>query len=257
MLGVPGSIQSVERAAAILQLIGDQPDGIGLSEIAETLELAKATTYGLLWTLCSVGFVQQLQADSRYRLGAAILELGQLRLDPNELRSHAMNWSDSLASRSGEAVRVAVLQRQSARIVHHVFRPDDSTQQLDTGTELPAHACALGKVLLAWAPAAGSRRRAELDGYTAHTVTSARLLARDLVGVRQQGWAGDIEELADGKAAIAAPIRGTGARVVASIGITGALDRVCDTRGQPRPHLVAQVLDAARAVSRDLVTARR
>ena len=55
-----------------------------------------------------------------------------------------------------------------------------------------------------------------------------------------------------GVAGVAAAIRGQGGLVVGSIGITGAVERVCDGHGTPRAGLVSQVQDAARAVSREL-----
>ena len=62
--------------------------------------------------------------------------------------------------------------------------------------------------------------------------------------------------VAVGEAGIAAPIRGYGGLVVGAIGVSGAVERICDTRRQPNPVLVAYVRDAARAVSRDLGAGR-
>ena len=260
MANVPGSIQSVERAAAILQLVAEYPAQLGLTDITETLDLAKPTTHGLLRTLCDVGFVQQVEAGGKYTIGAGLSQLGQVRLDPNELRSHSVNWTDSLAARSGFAVLVAAfpVDRPGAPVVvHHVFRPDDSDQRLQTGRSLPAHATALGKILLAGSPMLADPRADPLEVLTPHTISSAKVLARELVNVRKQGWAGSIEEFSIGVAGVAAPIRGAGGRVVAAIGLTGRLDRICDERRRPRPLLVRQVAEAARSISRDIAIARR
>jgi DNA-binding IclR family transcriptional regulator len=258
---MPGAIQSVERAAAMLQLIADNPGQVSLTDIAESLGLAKATAHGLLRTLQEVGFVSLGpdggSAPHRYALGPALLGLGDSRLDRNELRSHAVNWADSLAGRSGEAVQLAALESGAALVLHHVFRPDDSEQTLEVGLELPAHATALGKVLLAWSPLLGRHARSTYDRFTGHTVTSPKALVRSLVPVRAQGWAAEAEEYTRGMASIAAPVRRAGGQVVAAIGISGSIDRVCDSLGQPRPGLVALVTGTAEAVSRDLATARR
>ena len=96
-----------------------------------------------------VGFVEQDPESGKYQLGAALLHMGSSYLDGNELRTRALNWSDSLATRSGESVRIGTLHEGQVLVVHHVFRPDDSRQALEVGALLPAHASALGKVLLA------------------------------------------------------------------------------------------------------------
>ena len=70
--------------------------------------------------------------------------------------------------------------------------------------------------------------------------------------MRDNGWAAAVEEMTVGQADVAVPIRGQGGLVVGAIGISGAVERVCDGKGQPKSTLVTYVRDAARAVSRDL-----
>ncbi|MBO2462711.1 IclR family transcriptional regulator [Actinomadura violacea] len=250
---MPGPVQSIERAAAILRLLAASSGRLGVGEIAGSLGLARGTAHGILRTLERVGFVEQDGGTGKYQLGAALLHLGTSYLDVNELRSRAINWADALASRSGEAVRIGTLLDGKVLVVHHVFRPDDTLQALDVGSLLPLHATALGKALLAHdANAAASIRDTELESYCRRTITDPRLLARAATRVRENGWAAEIEELSIGEAGIAAPIRGYGGLVVGAIGISGAVERICDTGRVPEPRLVAFVRDAARAVSRDL-----
>src|SRR5690242_16620525 len=103
---MPGSIQSIERAAAILRTLATGSGPLRLAEIAASLQLPKGTAHGILRTLAEVGFVEQERNTGRYRLGDGLSELRSHRLDPNELRSRGMNWADPLAARSGEAVRI-------------------------------------------------------------------------------------------------------------------------------------------------------
>jgi len=252
---MPGTVQSIERAAAILRVLAGGPGRFSLGEISRSLDLAKGTTHGILRTLQRVGFVEQDRVSGRYQLGAALLHLGTSYLDINELRSRSINWADPLAARSGEAVRIGTPLEGRVLVVHHVFRPDDTFQTLDTGTLLPQHATALGKVLLAYR-AGGTLPAEDLEAFTRRTVVAPRELAAVLEGVREAGWAAEIEELTLGEAAVAAPIRGYGGLVVGAIGVSGLVERICDSRYRPRPRLVAYVREAARAVSRDLGAAR-
>ena len=250
---MPGMVQSIERAAAILRTLAGGPGKLGLGEIARSLDLAKGTTHGILRTLQHVGFVEQDRESGQYQLGAALLHLGTSYLDINELRSRSINWADPLAARSGEAVRIGTVLQGRVLVVHHVFRPDDTFQTLDIGALLPLHATALGKVLLAYR----ASLTPTLEPFTRKTVVTARELAATLDHVRETGWAAEIEELTLGEAAVAAPIRGYGGLVVGAIGVSGLVERICDRRYRPHPQLVGYVRDAARAVSRDLGAARR
>jgi DNA-binding IclR family transcriptional regulator len=249
---MPGPIQSIERAAAILRLLSGRTLRLGVAELAGELELPKGTVHGILRTLQRVGFVEQDSESGKYQLGAALLHMGSSYLDGNELRARALNWSDALATQSGESVRIGTLHEGSVLVVHHVFRPDDSRQALEVGDLQPVHATALGKALLAH----HSYLAAELDrdglrAFTSFTVTDAYALRNELTGVRDHGWAAEVEELITGWASIASPIQDRRGVVVGSIGINGTVERLCEHR-HPREELVWQVRQAARSVSREL-----
>ncbi|MFF4585322.1 IclR family transcriptional regulator [Streptomyces sp. NPDC001388] len=252
-----GPVQSIERAAAILRLLAGGPRRLGLGEVAASLGLAKGTAHGILRTLQHVDFVEQDAATGKYQLGAALLHLGTSYLDVNELRSRSINWADALAARSGEAVRLGTPLEGKVLVVHHVFRPDDTFQTLEVGSLLPLHASSLGKVLLAFGTApVESALESGLEAYTRHTLVDRHQLNRALAEVRERGWAGEVQEMSMGEAGVASPIRGHGGLVVGAIGLSGQIERICDSKGHPRSTLVNLLREAARAISRDLGATR-
>jgi len=249
---MPGTIQSIERAAAILRLLSGRARRLGVVDIAGELGLSKGTVHGLLRTLQQEGFIEQDAESGKYKLGAALLHMGSSYLDGNELRTRALNWSDSLATRTREAVRIGTLHEQRVLIVHHVFRPDDSLQTLEVGSLLPAHATALGKVLLAdHTYVAAELAREGLEGFTDATIVDPERLERELTRVRSQGWAADIGELVPGQVSYAAPIVDRRGLTVGAMGIFGPPERLLAAR-QPRPDLLSYVREGARSVSREL-----
>jgi DNA-binding IclR family transcriptional regulator len=249
---MPGPIQSIERAAAILRLLAGRSRRLGVVELAGELGLNKTTVHGILRTLQREGFVEQDPDSGKYQLGAVLLHMGSSYLDGNELRTRALNWSDSLASRSNESVRIGTLHDGRVLVVHHVFRPDDSRQALDVGALLPAHACALGKVLLAHDRfAADELSAAGLESFTRATITDSHRLRRELAAVVADGWATDREEMVHGEVSIAAAIEDRRGLTVGAIGISGPVERLFEA-GEPVMSLVANVRETARAVSREL-----
>ena len=249
---MPGKIQSIERAAAILRLLSGRNRRLGVVQLAGELGLPKATVHGILRTLKDVGFVEQDPESGKYQLGAALLHMGSTYLDGNELRTRALNWSDALAARSNESVRIGTLHESQVLIVHHVFRPDDSRQALEVGGLVPAHATALGKVLLARNQYAFEElAETDLQRFTDATVTDVERLADELKEVRRRGWAIEMEELVSGEASLAAPIDDRRDLTVGAIAISGPVERLCHA-GAPRSEMVSHVREAARAISRDL-----
>ncbi|MEN3584560.1 MULTISPECIES: IclR family transcriptional regulator [unclassified Streptomyces] len=250
------NIQSLERAAAMLRLLAGGERRLGLSDIASSLGLAKGTAHGILRTLQQEGFVEQEESSGRYQLGAELLRLGTTYLDVHELRARALVWADDLARASGESVHLGVLHQRGVLIVHHVFRPDDSRQVLEIGAMQPLHSTALGKVLAAYDPVARSEAlESDRTAFTDRTVREPDDFERVLDLTRARGYASDVEETWDGVASIAAPIHDRRRMPVGSVGVTGAVERVCPG-GELRPELIAAVRDCARAVSRDLGAGR-
>ncbi|POM23000.1 Glycerol operon regulatory protein [Actinomadura rubteroloni] len=248
---MPGSIQSLERAAAILRLLAGGQRKLALSDVSVTLGLAKGTVHGILRTLQQEGFVEQDPETGRYQLGAELLRLGNSYLDVHELRARSLMWADDLARVTGESVRIGVLHQGGVLVIHHVFRPDESRQVLEVGSMLPLHATAWGKVLLAFDPAAPGELDDELKVFTRRTLAERAELDAECAAIRELGWAGEREEAVDGVAGLAAPIRDHRGSPLGAVGIGGAVERLAGDGGFP-PALVAAVRDAARSISRDL-----
>src|ERR1700737_5348279 len=104
--GRRSSIQSIDRATAILKALASGPRRLGVSERAHRLQLARPTVHGLLQTLQSHGFVEQDAVSEKYQLGPGLLQLGYSYLDLDEVRGRSGAHADHLARRTGAAVRV-------------------------------------------------------------------------------------------------------------------------------------------------------
>jgi DNA-binding IclR family transcriptional regulator len=245
------SIQSIDRAAAILKTLASGPRRLGVSELADRLGLARPTVHGLLQTLQAHGFVEQDAYSDKYQLGPGLLQLGYSYLDLNELRARSIGHADQLASRTSAAVRVGVMHGSSVVVVHHVFRPDAAFGVLEVGLQLPLHASALGKAVLAFAQAqmVDDLLAEPLPRLTKQTMDAERL-RRELSVIRDSGIATERDEAVLGESSAAAPIFDHGGQAVGAIGVVDSTDRVFP-RGLAR-GVAAAVGEAARGISREL-----
>lgn len=245
------SIQSLDRATAILRALASGPRRLGVSELAERLGLARPTVHGLLQTLQTHGFVEQDPYSDKYQLGPGLLQLGYSYLDLNELRSRSIAHADNLARRTGAAVRVGVMHGSSVVVVHHVFRPDAAFGVLEVGLQLPLHATALGKAILAFSPAQviEDLLAEQLPRLTKQTLDAAGL-RKELAVARESGVATERDEAVLGESSVAAPVFDHGGQVVGGIAVVDASERIFP-RGLAR-GLAASVGEAARGVSREL-----
>jgi DNA-binding IclR family transcriptional regulator len=249
-------IQSVERAAAILNALGSGTPRLGVTEIADRVGLAKPTVHGLLRTLEKHDLVAQDADTGKYSLGPGVLQLGNAFLDGSELRARSLLWAESLAKRAGESVWVATLSGSRAIVLHHVFRPDNTVQILEVGAAIPWHACALGHAIVANLPQAGSTRllAGELAPLTGKTRTTRAALGRALAQVRRLGYAVEDQEATVGDAGIAAAIVNREGSVAGAIGVVGPVERLLATPA--REDLARTVVESARSISRDMGAGR-
>ena len=247
---VPGNIQAVERAMAVVTVLGRAGRPLALNEIASTLGLAKPTAHGIVRTLQAGDFVRQDRKSRRYTLGDAFDMIERARLDPHDLRSIALGWTDSLAALTRLETLIAMPASGGADVVHHVFRPDNSVQTLRIGERLPLHATASGKTLLCFTP--GLEPREALDRFTRRTLVTASRLAAELDRVRERGLATDRGEFRSGIGGIAAPLRGRGGLGVAALEIVGPVDALFDSSGQADAKLTRHLRAIARLITRAL-----
>jgi DNA-binding IclR family transcriptional regulator len=246
-----GTIQSVDRAARILEALASGPRRLGVSELADRLDLTRPTVHGLLQTLQAHGFVEQDRDSEKYQLGPGLLHLGNSYLDLNELRGRSILHAERLAERARAAVRVGVMHGPTVVVVHHVFDPDRAFQVLEVGAQLPVYASALGKALLAFTPepVVADLMAEPLPKLTGRTL-GPKALREELETVRERGIARERDEAVLGESSVAAPIFDHSGHAVGAIGAVGDTDRILP-RG-PAKGLAAAVMEAAHGVSRDL-----
>jgi DNA-binding IclR family transcriptional regulator len=242
-------IQSVDRALRILAVLkGDHRMSLG--DIAQRLDLPPSTVHGIIRTLLAHRMVAQEADSALYRLGPAVLTLGNVYLDTLELRSRVIPWAEDLARRTGFAVRTGVMLLRDVVVVHHQPRPDGSRQMPEVGIVIPAHACALGKAILAFdddvaADVLGDG--AALRSMTGDTITKPAELRRQLGRVRTMGIATEVEEAVIGECELAAPISDRLGDPLGAIGL------VVPSGDWPlEPAITDALRTAARSVSREL-----
>jgi DNA-binding IclR family transcriptional regulator len=241
----PAVIQSVDRAIRVLTAL-QGARRMSLSELSARLELAPSTTHGIVRTLVEHGMVVQERGSSRYQLGPAVLQLGNVYLDTLELRSKAIPWAEDLARRTELAVRTGVLLIDDVVIIHHEPRPDGTRQMPEVGIVIPAHASALGKAMLAFLPDETERilKEGELRSMTGETLTSPDALRSQLEQVRATGIAREQDEAVLGEGAVASPVFDSWGDVVGAIGVVVSGSTDADPGDRVR--------ETARALSREL-----
>jgi len=224
-----GGVQSIGRAFAILEEVARNRDGIALADLSKRVGLHNSTTFHLVKTMVSLGYIRQIKESKRYRIGRPLFALAASALDEMEMVSMATPVLDDLSRETGESSHFA--SRMSDAVVVMARTPGPGAFQLTdrVGVVRPAYCTALGKVILAALRPDQLDRyldRIELKALTSKTITSPQRLRRELQDVRRTGIAFDDGEFNNEVRCAAMPVYDFSGQVVGAIGISGPVWRL-------------------------------
>jgi DNA-binding IclR family transcriptional regulator len=251
--GTPGSAQrgALVTGLRTLELLVASHSPLGVTEIADQLELDKANVHRTLAALVRLGYVEQDQSTRRYSATMRVVELARSVLESRDLTVVAAPHLKSLWAASGENTHLAVLAGDHVVYVSML----NGTTMLSVNTAIgqsgPLHCTATGKSIIASLPrgtAEGLVKTIDFESFTPRTLTTRAAFDKELAQVRVTGYAVDDREYHPGVRCMAAPVFGIGG-VVASLGISAPADRM----DNERLRVVAPiVVDTAARVSREL-----
>jgi len=227
-----------------------------LADLSETVGINKTTVYRMLTALEAEGLVQRTPNRDGYALGPALIMLGAVALETNDLRTVSEPELRALAEETGETAALEIPVGGEVLILAEAIGPGMVKMQAEVGTRWPMHATSTGKALLAAvAESLGESAFEELGlpdslpELTPRTLTTRDQLKDDLARIQKRGYATAFEEMQAGYAAVSAVVRDQKGEAVAAIGIGGPTSRVTEERF---PELGELVRARAIRVSRKL-----
>jgi DNA-binding IclR family transcriptional regulator len=147
-------VTALARGLELLRCFGPNEREIGISELARRSGIPKPTVARLAATLAGLGYLEHLEAQGKYRLGAGVLSLGYALLSRLDVREVARPLMRELAERTQASVSLAVRDRLSMVYVESVRSSASITLQRGVGTRLALATSAIGRAYLAGLPAA-------------------------------------------------------------------------------------------------------
>ncbi len=248
---IRGGVQSIGRGFAIMEEIARNRDGIGLAELSKRVGLHNSTTFHLVKTMVSLGYVRQMKDSKRYRIGRPLFALAASALDEIEMMSLATPVLEDLSRETGESAHFSVRMGDAVVVLARTSGPGAFQLTDRVGVVRPAHCTALGKIMLAaLAPDQFERylERAELKALTVKSITTADVLRREIAEVRRSGIAFDDGEFDQELRCVALPVRDFSAH---------ADDAEALILGTAGDHRGRQPLDRAQPAGRRTTLVRR
>ena len=239
------------KGLRLLEYVAAQYNPASTAEIAKEIGLSRTTTYRLLSTLVSMGYIKRDQ-DGKYSLDIGINKLIKKRFNQLGLIEIANPVLQELRNETGETAVLAQLMGNEIMDIAKIESPRSVRIHAKIGTLIPAHCTATGKAILAFMPESDIKSlypEKGLKACTENTIPDFPTLRKMLEIVREQGYAMEENEYEIGMKCIAAPVFCEENKVVAAIGIAGLTFRV---NQEKTPKIVEIVLEKARRISENL-----
>lgn len=211
----------------ILEIVARFGTGTTAKEITDALQIPQATAYRVLNALVADEYLARTSDLRGFALGHALTGL-ITAASPPTVPTAARRAIEKFRSGNRFAVHLVMYRNASLRIVDE--DPDYPLQSAFEMLRYP-HASAAGKLMLAeLSDSASIPPMRPLIKLTPHTITDRRQLERELAEIRIKNQASDINELEQGFASLAFPVRLPGGPLGGALCLSGPSERFSTIR---------------------------
>jgi DNA-binding IclR family transcriptional regulator len=208
-------VGAVERAFTILRSLAAQGP-LSLADVVDQTGLNKSTTLYTLRTLLTLDVVAHDESTRTYTLGSALMELGMIAGGQfSEVAVAKRSLAELLDVMN---VTIAIYRRVGVgevMMVDKLERPRRIRITVEAGEHVPIQGGSVGRAFLAFddAETLEPLLAQGLHAFTPKSVTRMPVFRKELITVRERGWAVDHEGFALGVSTVAAPIFAPNGRV--------------------------------------------
>jgi IclR family transcriptional regulator, pca regulon regulatory protein len=206
------------KGLEVLRTFSRTKPNMTLSEIAARAGLPAATARRCLNTFEELGYVAR--HGRQFLLRPKVLEIGAVYLESMDIDSLTRTHLEEMAGITGDSASLSVL---SGTQIVYVARTSVRTLlrlEAHVGSQFPAHATSMGRVLLSGLTPERLQQyfeQARLEPLTDKTITDRKQLEKIIETCRRDKYAVVEEELALGVVALAVPVYSSDGRIVAAL----------------------------------------
>jgi DNA-binding IclR family transcriptional regulator len=221
-------VPAIDRCFAILELLAQSREPLGISDISRTLDLNKSTVFNILHTLMDMNVLEG-QPDGKFDFGTRFYTLGNM----TGKRSALIQTAHPFLQRINEKTKLSAFLGLRSDLHSILIDKVDSAYGVkvssEIGLRMPALAGAGIKAMLSQLPDKeidAILARAALKKYTPHSVVNKEAYKKEILKARKEGIAYDREEYVEGMVAFAIPVKAHSSHIQAAIWAVGLTSQV-------------------------------
>lgn len=224
-------IQVADKIFLVLETLS-KTGSISLTELCHEVQLNKTTVHRVLNSLQYLGYVQQEENTSRYRLSFKIWDIANQLLGKIDLIEEIRPHLRQLATQTGETVHLVQIDGIRATYIAKEESANSVRLVSMVGKSIPLYCSGVGKAMLADMSDQEIKRiwdKSQRKKLTQHTIINFSEFMKEIEKIRKNGYAIDNEENELGVRCVAASLNNSQSPCYA-FSISAPIHRMDDAR---------------------------
>ena len=240
-------VPAIDKCFAILDLLAQSKEPMGISDISGKLDLNKSTVFNTVHTLRELKVLDN-QKDGKFVFGTRFYILGNVAGNRSALIQTAHPYLEMINEKTKFSAFLGLRSDRQAILIDKVDSAYGLKVSSEIGRQMPILAGAGIKAMLSQLPDEeldAILARTELKRYTPHSIIDRAAYKAEIFNVRKQGIAYDREEYIEGMVAFAIPINAGGRDIQAAIWAVGLAPQAPDSS-------IPQLIDLLKGISEEI-----
>jgi DNA-binding IclR family transcriptional regulator len=248
------------RLFSLLEVVASKDQFFSLQGLSEETNIPKPTLHRMLQQLESAGLLER-SADSRqYGTGIRLRKLAENLLINDTFHGARHGVLRALVQEVGESCNLTALSGSEVMYLDRVETPAPLRFYLHSGSRVPVHCSASGKLFLAGMTPAQRQRllsHTPLEAFTHKTLTQRDLLEEEIKQVKRQGFALDNEEFLPGLLCVAVLVPSAAGRSNLCVAVQAPIMRLTPEKALSLLPALRRAADALSRIENDALESLR
>ena len=247
------------RLFALLEVVASKDQFFSLQGLAEATDIPKPTLHRMLQQLENAGLLERSGDSRQYGTGVRLRKLAENLLLNDTFHGARHGVLRSLVNEVGESCNLTALSGSEVMYLDRVETPAPLRFYLHSGSRVPVHCSASGKLFLADMTPAQRQRllaHAPLEVFTPKTLIDLDALEEEIKQVKRQGFALDNEEYLPGLLCVAVLVPSASGRSNLCVAVQAPIMRLTPDKALgllPALHRAAEALSQIESDATDPV----
>ena len=140
------NVQSIDRALDIIEVLSQENEGLGVTEIAGRIGLPKSTAHRIITTMAGRGYLNKTDRGT-YKIGLKLIEAVSCYINSLELQTEARPYVAQTTSELGLTSHLGVLDGDQVIYIEKMDVFSNVRMYSQIGVRVHAYSWSLGKCL--------------------------------------------------------------------------------------------------------------